>query len=99
MLKEFISEREAKKLQQEFSENMKLYQNREEGMEDQTWLRELIRKRCPDIHEEEAEKEAKEILATLERNSANLMSVNEACNQGISKEQWMANKLQNSAIG
>lgn len=99
MLKEFISEREAKKLQQEFSENMKSYQNREEGMEDQTWLRELIRKRCPDIHEEEAEKEAKEILDTLERNSANLMSVNEACNQGISKEQWMANKLQNSAIG
>ena len=62
MVKEYIEEKECRKLNQEFSENLKDYQNRSANLTDEDWLIELIMRKCSHITREQAEKEALEIL-------------------------------------
>ena len=47
----------------------------------------------------QAEKEAIQILDSLHESEQNLDSLEKAAQQGTSKESWLSNKLQESAIG
>lgn len=99
MFKEYIEEAKARKLQQEFKENWASYQEKGEEVTDQQWLTALIRKRCQGMSEEQAQEEAASVLEALDGYEKNLQSVEEAAKRGIAKEDWLGDKLQESAIG
>lgn len=99
MLKEYIEERECRRLNQEFRENLDSYWNRSQGQSDKEWLEELIMRRCRHISREQAEKDAEEIIKSLEICEENLTSIEKATQRGTSKEKWLEDKLQESAIG
>lgn len=98
-VKEFLTEKECENLQREFRKNMSSYKGKKSDITDQEWLKELILKNSPDMSEEQAEKEAGEILDSLEENERNLDSLEKAAKQGNARENWLSNKLQESAIG
>ena len=99
MVKEYIEEKECRKLNQEFSENLKDYQNRSANLTDEDWLIELIMRKCSHITREQAEIEALEILRSLDVCEHDLSSLEDAGRQGISSEHWLEQKIQESAIG
>lgn len=99
MLKEYIEEAQARRLQQEFKENWASYQEKGEEVTDQQWLAALILKRCRGVGGEQAQEEAAGILAALDSYEKNFQSVEEAARRGVAKEEWLGDKLQESAIG
>ncbi len=99
MIQEYIQEREAGRLAREFGENWDSYQGKPEGQTDTEWLKELILRKCSRLSEEEAQREANEIMGFLDTCEKNRKEVEEAAGQGRSKEEWLGEKLQESAIG
>lgn len=99
MPKEYISEKECRELIREFFENLKSYENRESGVTDKEWLKNLILRKCAHISDEQAEAEALEIVKSMEEYDQNFLSMEEASKKGISKEKWLERKLQEAAIG
>lgn len=99
MLKEYIEERECRRLNEEFRENLESYRNRSQEQSDKQWLQELILRRCRHISRQQAEKEAEEIIKSLEVCEENLASIEDEGRKGISKEKWLENRLQEAAIG
>lgn len=98
-VKEYLTEKECRNLQQEFQENLFSYREKALDMSDREWLKQLVLKNCPGIRKEEAEKETDEILDSIQNANQNLDSLKNALQQGNSKESWLSNKLQESAIG
>lgn len=96
--KEYLTEKECGELQKEFQENWSSYQNKAE-LTDQEWLKQLVLRNCPKMDKAQAEKEAIQILDSLHESEQNLDSLEKATQQGTSKESWLSNKLQESAIG
>jgi hypothetical protein len=98
-LKECITDEEAKTFLNLFRKCLKSYKEKDASVTDEEWLQQLFKDEIKGTTDEEAEDAAKEIMESLHTYDENLKSVNEAAVSGKSKESWLANKIQESAVG
>ena len=96
---EYMTEKEAKTVRKMFQKYLKQYKEKDLAVSDKEWLEELFRKELPETKKEEAERDAQEITDAIQTFDKNLASVNEAAQKGISKESWLAEKIQESSVG
>lgn len=96
---EYLTEHEAKSVIKMFRDFLKLYKGKNAEMSDQQWLEMLFRRELPELKEEEIKQESEQIVTAIKRFDENLASCNEAAQNGISKESWLADKLQESSVG
>ena len=59
----------------------------------------MFKKELPETTLEEAKTDAEEIVESIKTFDENLDSVNEAAKRGISKESWLADKIQEVSVG
>lgn len=98
--REYITEKEARAVKKLFKKNLKSYKEKDASISDQEWLDNLFRTELDGlISPEEAKKDAEEIVGAIESYDENLRSVNEAAEKGISKESWLAGKIQEASTG
>jgi hypothetical protein len=97
--KEPITRQEAKTVRDMFKKYLKYYKEKDESMTDEEWLEWLFKTEIPNISEEEAKADSKEIVDSIKEYDENLESVNEAAKRGVSKESWLADKIQESVVG
>lgn len=95
---EGLTEEEVKEIQKIFQRFVNKYK---ENLERETreWLYEQLKEELPEKKEEELQKIAEEIVQSIEEYDKNLEDVNQSCKKGISKESWLAEKLQDGAKG
>jgi hypothetical protein len=96
---EYITEKEARTVRDMFKKYLGYYKEKDPEMSDKEWLEWLFKKELPEITEEEAKSDAEEIVESIETFDKNLESVNEAAKQGVSKESWLADKIQEASVG
>ena len=97
--REYISEKDAKTVKELFAKYLKSYKEKDESMSDKEWLEQLFKTELPEISDEEAQKDAEEVVEAIDCFDENLGSVNEAAKNGVSKENWLANKIQEASVG
>lgn len=97
--KEYISEQEARTVKELFRKYLQDYKQKPADMTDKEWLVQLFQKELPETTPEQAEKDAIEITESISEFDENLASVNEAAKHGISKENWLADKIQQASVG
>lgn len=96
---EYITETEAKTVKDMFKKYLKSYEEKDSQMNDEEWLEQLFRNELPELTEKEVKEDAKTIIDSIKVFDKNLASCNEAANRGISKERWLADKLQEASVG
>lgn len=96
---EYITEKEAKTVKELFKKYLKDYKEKDEFVSDKEWLEQLFKKEIPNSTEEQAKKDAEEIVEAIETFDENLKSINESARRGISKEHWLADKIQEASVG
>lgn len=97
--KDYLTEEEAIEFKKLFTKCMKLYKEKGEDISDKEWLKSLFKKELPEMTEDELERSSSEIIEIINEFDANLASINEATKRGVSKESWLADKIQESAVG
>ena len=98
--KEYITEKEARTVKELFRKNLKSYKEKDPSMTDQEWLEQLFNRELSGIiSPKEAKQDAAEITKAIGDYDENLKSVNEAAENGISKERWLAGKLEEASVG
>lgn len=97
--KDYMTEQEARKYKELFLQYWKSYQTKEESMSDKEWLQHLFRTELPETTEEESNQMATEVIDSITSYDNNLESINSAAQQGISKEQWLSEKIQEASVG
>ena len=90
---------EAKSFISLFRKCLKSYKEKDATMTDEEWLAQLFKSKIKGTTDEEAKEDAKEIVEALHEYDENLKSVNEAAQSGKSKESWLADKMQEAAVG
>lgn len=95
---EGLTEKEAREVQKIFSRFMKKY---EENPDRETveWLSEQLEKELPDRNKDEIREMAKEIAEAVEEYNRDLEDLNKTCKTGVTKEAWLADRLQDGAKG
>ncbi|MCF2554378.1 hypothetical protein [Faecalicatena contorta] len=63
------------------------------------WLKEQLQEELPDRGEEDIQDIADEIVEAIREYDEDLEDLNQNCRNGITKESWLADKLQDSAKG
>lgn len=96
---EYISEKQARAIRSMFTMYLKSYREKEATLSDADWLEQLFKSELPEIQESIAKQDALEIVQSISVFDSSLTSVNEATQKGISKERWLAEKLQESSVG
>ena len=96
---ECITEAEARSFVGLFRRCLKSYKEKDAAMTDEEWLAQLFKREIKGTTDEEAAEDAKEIAEALHQYEGNLKSVNEAAQSGKSKESWLADKMQEAAVG
>ncbi len=96
---EYITEKEARTVRELFRKYLKSYKEKDASVSDKQWLEQLFITELPEITPEQAKQDAEEITGAIAEYDSNLESVNAAASNGISKERWLADKLQESAVG
>lgn len=92
--REYITEKEARTVKELFKKNLKSYKAKDASVSDEEWLEQLFQTELSGIvSEEEAKQDAKGIVSGINEYDGNLVSVNEAAENGISKERWLADKV------
>lgn len=94
-----ITETEAKSFISLFRQCLKSYKEKDPTITDEKWLAQLFKNEIKGTTDEEAAEDAKEIVEALHEYDENLKSVNEAALSGKSKESWLADKMQETAVG
>ena len=97
--KEYLTEEEARTVKELFRKYLKEYKEKDENVSDQEWLEQLFKKELPEAKEEEVKKDSKEIVEAIQVYDENLKSCNEAAEKGVSKERWLADKIQEASVG
>lgn len=97
--REYISDSEAESFVQLFKKNLQLYKTKGENVTDRMWLEQLFRSELPDTPEEEIKRDAEEIVNAISIFDKNLASCNDAAQKGISKEEWLRNKISETSTG
>ena len=96
---EYIKEQEARTVKELFRKYLKSYKQKDESMTDKEWLEQLFQTELPEMKPEEAKQDAEEIVEAIGTFDINLCSVNEAAKKGVSKENWLADKMQEASVG
>lgn len=96
---EYLTEKEARTVREMFKEYLKRYKEKDPSMTDKEWLEELFRTELPEMTEEEVKEDAEEIVESIETFDKNLASINDAAKKGVSKESWIADKIQEASVG
>lgn len=97
--REYLTEKEAKTVKEMFRKYLKSYKEKDSAISDQEWLEQLFRTELPEMKEEEIKQDSEEIVNTIEAFDKNLDSCNEAAKNGVSKESWLADKIQEASVG
>lgn len=98
--KEYITEKEARTVKELFRKNLKSYKEKDASMTDQEWLENLFNRELSNIvSKEDAKRDAVEITKAIGVYDENLKSINEAAGNGISKERWLADKVEEASAG
>ena len=97
--REYMTESEARTVKDMFKKYLKLYKEKDNKTSDEEWLAELFKKELPEITDEEAKNDSRDIVESIKTFDNNLASCNEAASRGISKETWLSNKLQEVSVG
>lgn len=96
---EGLDEAEARAYQQLLARFLRSYKEKGEEVTDCQWLEEEFLRELPELPEEKAAEMAAEIVESTEKFDEDYASVNRACASGVSKEQWLADQLAESAAG
>lgn len=95
---EYITEEEARAVGKLFQKNLQSYKKKDVSVTDEEWLAEMFRRELPaGISPEETKHEAGKIAEEIQTYHENLVSINEAAENGISKERWLADKMQKAS--
>lgn len=97
--REYITEKEASRIKELFANYLKSYKEKDISISDKEWLEQLFKTELPEISSEEACKDAEDIMESIHVFDENLKSINEAAKHGISKESWLADKIQEASVG
>lgn len=97
--KEYIYEEEARIIKELFAKYLRSYKEKDVSVSDKEWLEQLFKSELPEVREEEAKHDAEEIVDAIKEFDGNLRSLNEAAQKGVSKESWLAEKIQESSVG
>ena len=96
---EYLTEYEAKAIKGMFKKYLKSYKEKSSDMSDKEWLEQLFATELPEMKKEEIQQEAEDIVSSIKAFDENLESCNEAAQHGISKEHWLADKMQEASVG
>lgn len=96
---EYITEKEARTVKEMFKKYLQDYKEKPEGMTDKEWLERLFKQELPELSAEEAAHDAEEVVEAIKTFDENLESVNVAAQKGVSKERWLADKIQEASVG
>ena len=94
-----INEETVKKLRPILQRFMDSYAAKPKDMTDEAWLAKQLGEELPEKSSEEIATMSREIVANVEEFDRNLTSLNKSCKAGTPKEVWLADKLQNAAVG
>lgn len=94
----YITKQEAITVKEMFRKYLKSYKEKRE-LTDKEWLEQLFKTELPEINSEEAKNDADDIVSSIKIFDENLKSVNEAAKNGVSKEKWLADKIQETSVG
>ena len=95
---EGLTEKEIREVQKIFHRFLKKYEENPEA-DTKKWLFEQLKEELPEKKEEELEPIAEEIVTAIEEYQKDLDDLNQSCRKGITKESWLAEKLQDGAKG
>lgn len=96
---DYMTEQEAKTVKELFKKYLKSYKEKNISVSDKEWLEQLFKAELPEITEEEIKQDADQIVHAIDTFDENLKSVNQAATKGISKENWLAHKMQEASVG
>ena len=97
--REFLTESEALSVKKMFKKYLKTYKEKDSNMTDKEWLEQLFRSELPELSEEEIIQKSEDLVTAIQSFDDNLKSCNEASKKGISKERWLADKIQEASVG
>lgn len=96
---DFLTEKEARIIKKMFKKYLKLYSKKDSSTSDKEWLEKLFNTEIPEVKPEKAEDDAQEIVDSIKNFDECFADCNDAAKRGISKESWLADKLQEAAVG
>ena len=96
---EYLTEEQALTVKEMFKRYLKSYKEKDANMSDQEWLEQLFKIELPEMKEEEIKQDSEEIVTAIKAFDENLKSCNDAAKRGISKESWLADKIQEASVG
>lgn len=94
-----LTEEQAKALKPIVERFMASYAKKPKKMSDAQWLNERLGEELPEKSKSEIQKMSREILSEVRAFDENLASLNAAAEKGQPKETWLADKMQDAAIG
>ena len=98
-VREYVTEEEARSFRSLFKRNLKSYKSKPKDMTNKQWLEEMFKRELPELSAQQAAADANEIVDAIKVYDESYASVNEAAKNGISKEQWLADRIQESSVG
>lgn len=96
---EYLAEEEAKTVKEMFRKYLKSYKEKSPEISDKEWLEQLFRTEIPEITEEEIKQDSETIVKSIKIFDENLRDCDETAKRGISKEKWLADKMQEASVG
>lgn len=96
---EGFSEKEAGELKAILQRFLKSYSARDKAVSDEEWLAKALGEALPEESPEAVQALSREILAGVKTWDENMASLNEAVLRGKNESQWLADKLQDAAVG
>ncbi len=78
---------------------LRAYKDKNPELSDDEWLCDMFRKELPEKTEEDIRSKVSDVYGMVHQYDAALTSVNEAAEKGVSKEKWLSNRIQESAVG
>lgn len=94
-----LTEKETKELFKITKRFMKSYSQKDKNISNEAWLNAELKKELLERTDEELSDMAKEIVNSVTGFDNNLAEVNHACDEGMSKESWFANKVSEASVG
>lgn len=94
-----FDEESASKLQPLIAEFMSAYAEKGADNAEGSWLDEKLKSELPDKTDEEILSIREEIKKSVRSWDENMASINKACAEGQTKEEWFEGKLQESSVG
>lgn len=96
---EYFTDVEAQTVKDMFKRFLRSYKEKDPETSDNEWLEQLFRTEIPGMTEDEIKQDSEEIVGSIQTFDENLLSCNEAAKKGISKEGWLADKMQEASVG